>query len=268
MIEPERTRFLGSVPEALFIAILTAGAYWLAFRYEAGYLSGFGLPADLVEVSLQTTLIVTLALSGAIWTIFSIINLVLMLWPEHPAIQEKVFRVGILLLLPLWHLLNYGFRAQDWILYVGFLVFVAIFEIVWPLLVFRSKPTLRERFVADEIAEARVRERGIAGRIFVAFGPAAYGLLVLFLLGSMLAHTAGRAKATTQKEYVVFADGPDIAVVRMYRDVILAVPFDRKTRTVQGEVVIRKIGIENVRLRLDADAGPLQQRTSTVPAKP
>lgn len=101
MTEPERTRFLGSVPEALFIAILTAGAYWLAFRYEAGYLSGFGLPPHLVEVSLQTTLIVALALSGAIWILFLIINMILMLWPEHPAIQEKVFRVGVILLFPL-----------------------------------------------------------------------------------------------------------------------------------------------------------------------
>lgn len=133
---------------------------------------------------------------------------------------------------------------------------------------FRNKPTLRERFVADEIAEARIRERGIAGRIFAAFGPAAYGLLLLFILGGSLAYTAGRAKATTQKEYFVFADAPNIAVIRMYHDTILAVPFDRKTRTVQAQVVIRKIGTENVTLRLDVDAGPLEQQKNTVPAKP
>ena len=133
---------------------------------------------------------------------------------------------------------------------------------------FRDKPTLRERFVADEIAEARARGRGITGRIFAAFGPAAYGLLVLFILGSRLTYTAGAAKAATQKEYFVFADAPDIAVIRMYHDTILAVPFDRKTRTVQAQVIIRKIGTEKVTLRLEVDAGPLEQRKDTLPAKP
>jgi hypothetical protein len=42
MSEPERKSFLGSLPEALFIAMLTVDAYWLSFRYEAGYLSAFG----------------------------------------------------------------------------------------------------------------------------------------------------------------------------------------------------------------------------------
>lgn len=252
----------------MFVAILTAGAYWLTFRYEVGYLSGFGLPPDIVEVSLQTTLIVALALSGAIWIVFSILNVVLILWPEHPAIQMKVFRIILMLLIPLWHLLNYGFRAQDWIFYVVFFVFVGVFEIIWPLLVFRKEPTLRERFIADEIAEAPVMKRGIASRIFAAFGPAAYGLFVLLILGGSLAHTAGRAKASTQREYFVFADAPDIAVVRMYHDTILAVPYDKKTRTVKAQVIIRKIGTENVKLMLDVDAGPLKQRKNMVPAKP
>lgn len=268
MTEPKRTSFLESLPEALFIAILTVGAYWLAFRYEAGYLSGFGLPPHLVEISLQTTLLVALALSGAIWIVFSVSNLILMLWPEHPAIQEKLFRVGVMLLFPLWHLLNYGLRMQDWIVYATYFAVIAIFELVWPLLVFRNKPTLRERFIADETAEARVRERGIAARIFVAFGPAAYYLLLLFVLGSLLAHMAGRAKAETQKEYFVFADAPDVAVVRMYHDTIIGVSFDRGTRYVQSQIIVRKIGTEKVMLTLDATVGPLKKQRPKVTTKP
>jgi len=268
MTESERTKFFGVVPEALFIALLTAGAYWLTFRYEAGYLSGFGLPPHLVEVSLQTTLTVTFAVSGVIWALFMIINLVLMFWPSHPAIQDKVFRVGIMLLFPFWHLFNYGLRVQDWIIYVISFVFIMGFELIWPLLIFRDKQTLLERFISDEIAESGARGRTIAGRIFAAFGPAAYSLLLLFILGSFLAHSAGRAKAVTQKDFFVFIDTPDIAVIRMNRDMILAIPFDRKTKILERQVVIRKIGTENVILRLDVDVGPLVQRKNTASAKP
>jgi hypothetical protein len=117
MSEPEPKSFLGSLPEALFIAILTVGAYWLSFRYEAGYLSAFGLPPYLVEVSLQTTLLVAFALSAGVCIVFCLVNFSLLLWPEHPAIQNKLFRVGVLLLFPLWYMLNYGLRVQDWAVY-------------------------------------------------------------------------------------------------------------------------------------------------------
>jgi hypothetical protein len=260
MTESKRASFLGALPEALFVALLTGGAYWLAFVYEAGYLSSFDLPPHLVEVSLQTTLIVALALSGAIWVVFSVINIFLMSWPKHPAIQQKVFRIMLMLLFPIWHLLNYGFRTQDWVYYGIFLVFIVILELVWPLLVFRKKGSLRERFIADEIAEASPQERTIFGRIFDAFGPGAYGLLLLFVIGSLLAHTAGRAKAETQKEYFVFADAPDVAVVRIYHDTIIAVPFDRRTRTIQSQVIVWKIGTEKVALTLDKDVGPLKKQ--------
>jgi hypothetical protein len=260
MSEPERKSFLGSLPEALFIAALTAGAYWLSFRYEAGYLSAFGLPPHLVEVSLQTTLLVAFALSGAIWVVFWLVNFFLLLWPEHPAIQNKLFRVTVLLLFPLWYMLNYGLRVQDWPVYAIPLVLIAIFEFFWPLLVFSNKPTLRERFIADEITEAQVRDRGIAARILVAFGPAAYGLLVLFVLGGMLAHTAGRANAETQEEYFIFANAPDVAVVRVYNDRVIGVSFDRGTRDVQPQVTVQKIGTEKLILTLDVNVGPLKKQ--------
>jgi hypothetical protein len=131
--------------------------------------------------------------------------------------------------------------VQDWTVYATSFSVIAIFEFFWPLLVFRDKPTLRERFIADEIAEARVQNRGIVARISSAFGPAAYGLLLLFALGTALAHTAGRAKAETQEEFFVFTDASDVAVVRVYGDTVIGVSFDRGTRNVQPQVTVRKI---------------------------
>lgn len=254
--ESVKIKKIGAVPEALLIAALTGGAYWLTFRYEAAYIGAFGLPPHLVEVSLQTVLTVTLAVSGVIWILFWITNLVVTSWPEHPAIQEKVFRIGLMLLFPLWHLLNYGFRTQDWLVYVIPFTVIVIFEIAWPFLIFRDKPTFRERIIADEIAESGVRERGIAGRIFTSFGPSAYGLLVLLVLGSLLANAAGKAKAFTQKEFYVFASDPNIAVIRMYGDTILAVRFDRVKNKLKEQVIIQKISTEGIALKLEENVGP------------
>lgn len=253
--ESQRRNLVSPLPEALLIGALTGLAYWLAFAYEAAYLRFFGLPTHLVEVNLQTTFAVALALSGASWVVFTVVNLVAMYWPLHPALQEKVTRAVVMLLFPLWHLLSYGFRPRDLVLYAFVLAWIVLVELTWPLLVFRKKGPIRERLIAHEVAEEPFRERLIASRILVALGPGAYSLLMAFVLGGLLATTAGRGNAATQREYFVLTDMPDVVVLRMYHDRILAAPFDRKTKTVLPQLIIRKAG--NVRLSREPNLGPL-----------
>ena len=72
-----------------------------AFQYESSYLSVFNIPSHFVEIKLELILVVCLALSGAAFIIFVVINFILMSWPDHPALKEKAFRILILLLFPL-----------------------------------------------------------------------------------------------------------------------------------------------------------------------
>jgi hypothetical protein len=241
MAESNR-RFSGSFPEALFIAALTAGAYWLAFVYEVAYLSVFALPPNLVQVSLQTTLLVALALCGA-WSVLWPINLGSMLWPENPAIQRKILPSVIFLFLLIWWLFNFGFRTKDWSVYVIFLICVVLGTAV--------------QFLPDTGPEPPT----IIERIGVAFGrPAGFAVvsfIALIIIGSALLFISGRAKAETQKDYFLFSDYPETAVIRIYSDRILAVPFDRGTKTIRPEVIIRKIDQKDIRLTLGKDVGPL-----------
>ena len=64
-----KDRFFGLFSEAIFVAALTGCAYWLSFRYEVGYLSEFGLPTYLAEVSVKRILIVAFGGSG-----FALVN--------------------------------------------------------------------------------------------------------------------------------------------------------------------------------------------------
>lgn len=237
-----RRSFLGSLPEAIFIASFTAGTYWLSFVYQVAYLSAFGLPPDLVEVSLQTTLLVTLALCGA-WSVFWSINLGSMLWPKNPAIQRKILPSLISLFLLIWWLFNFGFRTMDWSVYVILLICAVIGTAV--------------QFLPGTGPEPPT----IIERIGVAFGwPAGFAVvsfIAFIIIGSVLLFILGRAKAETQKSYFLFSDYPEIAVIRIYSDRILAVPFDRKSKTIRSEVIIRKIDQKDVRLTLDKDIGPL-----------
>jgi hypothetical protein len=245
------------LPDALLITALTACVYWIAYRYEAGYLSYFGLPGYLVEVSLEIILFVCLAVSGAVFLIYSVANIAALIWPENPYLKEKIARCAAIFLFPIWHLVNYGFRTKDWPIYAVVLAIVFCFEIIWPLVKYRNKGALKERFIADEAAEYPFRERIILSRILINFGPAAYYLILLFLLGGMFADTAGHAKAMRQKEYLVIKGNLNAAVIRIYNNKIIAVPFDRSSKQFRKEVVFTTLGQDKIGLAIKKDLGPL-----------
>ena len=105
-------------------------------------------------------------------------------------------------------------------MYTGILAGVALLEFVWPILFYRNRPTIVDKLLAHEEA----LHVGIPASVSV--------VIVLLFLGSYAAYIHGQAIAKKQTRYLVFDDSPDVAVVRVYSDSILAVPFDRKTRTV------------------------------------
>jgi hypothetical protein len=93
--QPEQGSLSNLLPDALVIAILTVAAYWLTFCYEASYLSSFGIPAYLVEVSLQTALLVATLLLGVFGLMLVMITLIAPYWPQHTTLQNKTIRVGV-----------------------------------------------------------------------------------------------------------------------------------------------------------------------------
>lgn len=243
--------------DSLLLSFLVGGSYWITFRYESAYIKTFGFPIQLTEISLVSSLLVLLLLSGIMWSLVPFANLLAMFWPKHPAFQVKFARVALLVGLPVWNLLNYGFRSKDLPYYIFMIVFVLLFEIVWPLFVFKGKGKLRERFIADEAAEAFPSSRTLFGRVYVAFGPLGYGLLLFILIGGLLAHSAGDAKAHNEKEYLVLISDPTIAVIRLYQDRALCVRIDAE----RGE-------IESISVRPSIDANVELKRVKVGPLKP
>jgi hypothetical protein len=228
------------LPLTLLMAFGTAGAYWITFRYEVAYLAAFGFPPQVAQVSLETTLSVLLLLSGIVWLLFPIANLFSFFWPKHPAIQDKLARIIFFLLIPLWRLANYGPLKEDWPYYVVPIAAIILLELIWPLVIFRGEGSLRERFIADEMAEAPVRERSILSRGVALLGPAAYVLVFLLLLGGFLASDAGDAKAKIQDEYLIDATDSSVAVIRLYRDSALCVHVDRSAKTFD-EIIVKPV---------------------------
>ncbi len=87
--KPSKENKPSIVSEAVLLAILTAGAYWIAFTHEAGYLKVFQVPLNIIQIKVETILFVLFLLISGLVTILWLTNLLALLWPKHPTIRLK-----------------------------------------------------------------------------------------------------------------------------------------------------------------------------------
>jgi len=251
--------------DGVFLSLLGVFFYGVAFVYEAAYFQAFGIPVHLVHTSLDAVFVMAVTVGGVAFLLYWIANVMAMLWPRHPAVQIKIVRVSMILLLVLWPGLLYGFRRLDFTPILVVALIVVVLEFAWPIVVFRDRGSLAERFLADEAAEAPVRARTLFGRVQDAAGPLAYGLVLGGYLALVLARSAGNAEATRTKDFFFVKDEPGWLVVRAYPDRVIAVAFDAATGTVEPSIMVRAVsptGISLVRKRV----GPLELQ-EVVPKK-
>ena len=255
--DAKNTRLSDLLSEATIITLASASAYFIAFMYEAGYFRAFDIPLSLVQVAFSSVLIILLSFSGLLFLLFSIVILISMKWPKSKPLQVKLLRICLVLFFPFCILLLYGWQKRDWITLLIVVMYLLFMEIIWPLVSYRDKKSLREKFVSDEVAYGKGMHQSILGRIRDTLGTLGYALVfTLFFCGS-LAHTAGNAKATTQREFFVLNEESEIAIVRLYQEMIIGVHFERETRTIQPEIILRAIKGDNTIQLIREDIGPL-----------
>jgi len=192
--------------------------------------------------------------------------MIAMLWPRHPVVQIKIIRISVVLLLGLWPGLVYGFSREDFTPILISLLFVVVFEFAWPILVYRDKASVGERFFADEVGESASRARTLFGRLQVAAGPLAYGLVLGGYLALILAGSAGNAEATRTEEFFFLEEEPGWLVVRAYPDRLVATAFDATTGTIEPRIMVRAISTAALRL-VKKRVGPLKLNGVTLPRK-
>ena len=223
--------------DATLLALATAGSYGFAFLYEAGYLKRFGVPLSLVRVELQSALVAALSMASLLWVLFAAANMLAMLLPEKAELRGKVIRVFGTTLIPVVHLLLYGFRREDVWLYVFFFGLILVFEVLWPLLVFEGSP--QEKIVADERAEDVPRSRGLLARFQAATGMGGELLMVLYL-GAFFVYEAGAADAAKRTDFYVSTVHEPLVALRIYPDITILAPIDLKTGTISRGLQVRR----------------------------
>ena len=75
----------------------------------------------------------------------------------------------------------------------------------------------------------------------------------------MLAFNIGKSSAIKLVDYYVMADNPNIAVIRIYQDTLICIPYKADLKTFNGSFIIQKIGEKNHKVEfIQKNIGPLK----------
>ena len=251
-----------TIDSAFLILLLTASSYAIAFQYEAGYLSHFGVPTEYVEVNTGRLIIA----AGAT---FFVITTTVFLWSSLKTVLPRVTPLRLvvtnrLAVLATWlviSLLVANEMEGTWftkVLVCVFPVTMLVGELIMPLVSHRKVRTYAaklEASVSQDLArkplDPTAELRAVAIKIASPVG-AAFLFAVLVLISFSFA--AGVHVARLQSDFLVANAESPCVVLRSLSEGLLCVSFDAKTKTAHGEY--RFLKPEGAVLSLSA-TGPL-----------
>jgi hypothetical protein len=256
MSEPQERprRILG---EAALLALATAAAYLLAFYYETGYASYFGIPADLIAVDLRSLLLFGVGFVSLAVVLLLVVNFLVMTLPSkaHPGLKRTLFTVSVFSIICFIPVGLYGIdRPEKWwwvlIPYIPFL----FFQFVYP--VFAAK---REHGYLNKLAAVHAsdnRRPDLASAAAARFGVTPVVLVSLLMIGIATAPIAGGAAAMKRTSFLVLGSKPPRVVLRTYGDTLICAVADLEKHQVTADFLLVKIGDHSYPLTLQ-DVGPL-----------
>ncbi len=261
MSEPqERPRRI--VGEGALLALATASAYLLAFYYERGYASYFGIPADLIAVDLRSLLLFGAAFVSLAVILLLVMNFLVMTFPSkaHPGLKRTLFTVGFFSIACFIPVGLYGIdRPEKWwwvlILYIPFL----FFQFVYPLFAARREHGYLNKLAAVHASDDRRPDLATAAA--ARFGMTPVVLVSLLLIGIATAPLAGGAAAMKRTSFLILGSKPPRVVLRTYGDTLVCALADLEKHEVSADFLLIKVGDNSYPLMLQ-DVGPLvlQQR--------
>lgn len=255
---PLRGRFLG-LSESLLIALVPVLAYALSYAYEKSYLGYFGVPTSVISIGIPEIVASTFYLVFFLFVWWFCLAFSLETLQSDSNI-ERVFGAGLFLFSALGAPVIM-LKGMDNAMYI----FYGVTAVSVVLLVLRAVEakfswfrSLSERLLGGLRAYATNESRIKRGAPMTRLSEA----VMLALLTSMpfaFVAAAGQNDARKLGSFdVIRPEGmPDLAVVRIYGNVVVAVPFDREKRTFPDEYAVLQLSNLGQQTFRKASIGPL-----------
>ncbi len=245
---------------AFLLALLPAVCYALAFSYEAGFSSHFGMPLGLVQINLVTVVAAFFSLLGTMFVFWLLADfLVYPVWTKLPEAIRPACTVYVyfFFILVVKLLIARGPLADLWPLLLLVFLFT-LFNFLLPFLNRSDKREYREKLLSRFEEESRAEWSPLFQRIADSVGIDAYRLLFAILGLLWLAYSTGLGNARSKKHYPVLTNALHTAVVRAYGDTFVTVLYDAESKGTSKEFgVYRAKPGSNIQFVI-RDIGPLR----------
>jgi hypothetical protein len=243
--------------DVFLVAAIPAAAYMIAFSYEKGFAYFFGIPAQLIDISLTRLLImVTGATFVVIWALLVLSDWNILKRKSQSNLQFHRHQFGLMFCTGVFIMMYFfNFYWVAWLSFIGAMGVFLIRQFVPPLIMQRDKKTYNEKYEAQL---ARRKEKMVlTGLAIKRFGRGAYDLFWFFFASLGVAWFAGAYHAKSQEEFYILSQPTELVVLRIYGNTLITAPFDRKTKQVKPEVLIYNV-TKDVPLKLRKETvGPL-----------
>jgi hypothetical protein len=253
-----------TLSETLIIAAVPFAAYVVLFVYRAGYFDVYKLPIQFISFNLAEVFIVAGALGGVILIVFGVANFVLTFLPSKwhtPSVIERFWRILPMFILAVAFAFLYSEQSSVWVVFLAFLVIMLAIMFLPPLFSRQIQGSYLEKMaILDQQRPATdgMWKTSLVYRTAAFFGP--HFIIVVFYTWIFLyvTYNAGYASALNQRMFRIATTSPEMVVLYMTDDKIIAAPFDRNTKLVEPSFAVLDTNDgTNVTYRLE-EVGPLQ----------
>src|ERR1017187_9049414 len=234
-----------SISATLFVALATLGGYAAAFVRELGYTSYFGVPAELITISLTNILIAT----GAVIVVALLLFTLVESFAVTALVLKQVYMKRVIAFLTLYMLIGTIVQMSPdrdiRLVALAMLAFYFLILFALPLLSRRKTRGYANKLAAeDALGQPRVPYSILVQAAVDRAGVHWFVLLFCCWTIISLTHLVGRGDAAHQEWFVTDVTDSNTVVIGIYGDLIICGKLDSSSdnKRLTGEIYLSKIG--------------------------
>jgi len=246
----------------ILISLVTIITYILVYSYEYGYCHFFNIPVNLIEINLTSIFIIGSALLFVFYLIFTVCWLVSIIIYK-PSVPKYINRMIIfnlpILLIVLGYVISYGKIQKEQYVYLGVILFLAVFTLIFPLITQRKTKGYFNKLNKQEEHEAKLDKEipSLMTKVVRLVPRELFYLLFYLFISIAVAYNHGDASAMKQTDFTVIKSQPEMVILKKYGDNFIIAKYDSKNKSVANEFSIMNIADSNTEFKLEK-IGPLK----------
>jgi len=250
-----------------FVAALSGAAYLLAFNYELGYASAFGIPRAFIKVDLVTVLTTFGALLSLILILFLLADFAYsVLTQREDPIRRTILKRSFWLIYFVVSIVVYAGTGPEQYQYIKWFAFLILFLILFdfiimPLITQRGKGSYFEKLEAVERKERE--DKGEGKSLLKILQSTRGGTIVLNLILGLLilltvCYNMGRAKALAQTDFLLLDEEKPTVVLKVYGDLLICASFNKDSKQIEENLTIKNLTRQDTLKLTNKEVGPLR----------